>query len=206
MDGNDHLSEIHLANTRIVPFWSFLLDLGHSGIVLFSAVAECNICTINHLFCRPSSEGKKKSCVGFSISQTIDSLYQLTTVLTLNILFSRFFLPFSSHLFPFFVIFLVSGWNSCLTHVHLFFFSVKHQEKFSFPSLGNIFFQIPYYGPSVFSLPTHLLVQIITTISILFILILTILSRLFYDIMMIVPVCLFLFVYETYFFSLISTF
>lgn len=87
-----------------------------------------------------------------------------------------------------------------------FFFSVKHQEKFSFPSLGNIFFQIPYYGPSAFSLPTHLLVQIITTISILFILILTILSRLFYDIMTIVPVCLFLFVYETYFFSLISTF
>jgi len=86
-----------------------------------------------------------------------------------------------------------------------FFFLLQHQEKFFFPSLGYIF-QIPYYGSLIFSLPTHLLVRIITTISILFILILTILSRLFYDIMKIVPVSLFLFVYETYFFSLISMF
>ena len=31
-------------------FWSFVLDLWHSALVLFSAVAECNMCIIGHLF------------------------------------------------------------------------------------------------------------------------------------------------------------
>ena len=31
------------------PFWSFTLELWHSGPVLFSVVAACNTCTMNHL-------------------------------------------------------------------------------------------------------------------------------------------------------------
>ena len=33
------------------PFWSFALDLWYYRLVLFSVVAECKLCTINHLLC-----------------------------------------------------------------------------------------------------------------------------------------------------------
>ena len=43
------------------PFWSFTLDLWFYGLILFSVVAECNVCTVNHLFCHLSWR-KKKIC------------------------------------------------------------------------------------------------------------------------------------------------
>ena len=33
------------------PFWSFALDLWYYTLAFFSVVAECKLCTINHLLC-----------------------------------------------------------------------------------------------------------------------------------------------------------
>lgn len=63
MDHRNHLWDPlcwHQSNL----WWPSVLGLWHCGLVLFSAMAKCNTCTINHLFCclgqRIKSSGKKK--------------------------------------------------------------------------------------------------------------------------------------------------
>ena len=42
------------------PVWPFTLDLWYSGLIIFSAVGECNMCAINHFLCGLSWRKKCK--------------------------------------------------------------------------------------------------------------------------------------------------
>ena len=57
--------ETCLAHYQSSSFGSFALKLWHSELVLFSVVAECNMCTMNHPFY--CLNGRKKKEVGWAV-------------------------------------------------------------------------------------------------------------------------------------------